>query len=102
MDYNFIQTIDIMRDRSRHWQAFGVFMVNDVDRSWLQSRISIKDSNLDRYKMAFDENWLLLVGNLGHESSTYSFPALDGILFQTRFDHIYLYLLMNNKIIVIK
>ncbi|OPB97917.1 hypothetical protein [Elizabethkingia occulta] len=89
-------------DNFSHWQHFGAYSVNRIDMNWLQSIISKKDKNIDKYLQKFDENWLLLVSDFGTEASTNDFVDIDFSIIKSRFDKIYIYSYMMDQVITVK
>lgn len=94
----FIDSIVISNDLDLdNWQPFGAFMVRPVNPNWIKKIISDKELKIKQYTEKFDENWLLLLANFGHESSTHEFDYLLLGNFQSFFDRIYLYKYMDNS-----
>ncbi len=85
-----------------HWQHFGAYTVDQIDKEWFKGVIHKKEQNIKNYKEIFDENWLLLVSDFGTEASTKSFRGFDFSEITTQFDKIYLYSYMSDKITVVK
>ncbi|WP_142683032.1 hypothetical protein [Chitinophaga polysaccharea] len=96
---HFIDSISVSNDLDfENWQPFGAYLVKDVDVDWIKRAIQEKEKNIKRYPTKFDENWLLLVANFGHKSSTHGFGYLEQEKFASQFDKIYLYKYMDNII----
>ncbi|MBN8876778.1 MAG: hypothetical protein J0I32_04475 [Sphingobacteriales bacterium] len=95
---HFIDSITISNDLGfTNWQPFGAYMVKRIDGNWLKDIIRSKETRLPHYTRKVDENWLLLVANFGHESSTHEFDYLILEEFETSFDRVYLYKYMDNS-----
>jgi hypothetical protein len=89
---NFIDSIVVSNDLYYdNWQPFGAYMVRPINKDWLKNIIIEKEKKIKTYKATFDQNWLLLLANFGHESSTHDFDYLKLNEFQTDFDRVYLY-----------
>lgn len=101
-DDSFIDSIDITNDRFDHWQSFGAYLVYDAEAGWVKERILEKEKIMTKYASHFSENWLLLIANLGDESSTQGFPFTDSLCPQTTFDRIFIYKYMDNRILIVK
>ena len=84
------------------WQPFGSYLVNAIYRNWLTSIISEKEKNISAYNRDFDENWLLLVSNLGDQSSGLHFYNVSINAISTSFERVYVYQYMQDEVIVIK
>jgi hypothetical protein len=94
----FVESIVISNDLDLdNWQPFGAFKVNPIDSKWVQEVINSKESKIAQYTEKCDENWLLLLANFGHESSTHEFDYLILPGFESLFDRIYIYKYMDNS-----
>ena len=99
----FIEGVNINnRDNFSHWQHFGAYSVDQIDKDWFKGIIHKKEQNISNYNGTFDENWLLLVSDFGTEASTKSFYGFDFSEITTQFDKIYLYSYMPDNITVVK
>jgi hypothetical protein len=85
-----------------HWQSFGCFIVQRVDEDLLNRLIKKKEKSLIKYKSNYSENWLLIVVDLGHESSTHCFSNFDTEMLESSFDQIFLYGYMPNNFMKLK
>jgi hypothetical protein len=95
---SFIDSIAVSNDLYLdNWQPFGAFRVKPVNSDWVKKIITDKESKIELYPEKYDENWLLLLANFGHESSTHEFDYLILENFQSCFDRIYLYKYMDNS-----
>lgn len=89
---SYIDCISISNDRGlENWQPFGAYKVNYLDIDWVKGVIGEKEKNLYKYRDYFKENWLLLIANIGHESSAHRFHHLKQERIETKFDKVYLY-----------
>ncbi|MEZ4721941.1 MAG: hypothetical protein R2813_08715 [Flavobacteriales bacterium] len=79
------------------WQPFGAFLVDYVDPMWIEDVIQRKELGLRKYKPQYDQNWLLMVCNFGHESSTFRFERLSEKQMATDFDRILIYQYRDDK-----
>jgi hypothetical protein len=94
----FIHSISIGNNLDfDNWQPFGAFMVKQVSPQWVEEIIKSKEGKILQYQEKANENWLLLIANFGHESSTHEFDYLVLDNFQSIFDRIYLYKYMENS-----
>ena len=84
------------------WEVFGAFFYQQIDKKFLMDRISKKEKNIHRYPKNYLNNWLLLVSDIGHESSAHMFDALSRDYSKSKFDKIFVYQLWENKIIDLK
>jgi hypothetical protein len=99
----FIDSITVFNEyNAENWQPFGAFKVNQIDPEWIQANIDQKERNLSKYAAAYQENWLLLVSNFGHKSSTHDYYFLQQRGIQTAFDQVYIYRYMDNTISKLK
>ncbi len=80
-----------------NWQPFGAFRVNQVDQQWVRDVVKSKEDKISQYSEKCEENWLLLLANFGHESSTHEYDYMVLNDFQSAFDRIYLYKYMDNS-----
>ena len=94
-------SVDNTRDFS-HWQHFGAYLVERIDMDWLQGIISKKENNIERYPKEFHQNWLLLVSDFGTKASAHNFDQIDLSSIKTKFDKVYLYNFMPDKIEIVK
>lgn len=94
-------SVDNTRNHS-HWQHFGAYLVENIDMDWLQSVISKKEKNIERYPKEFHENWLLLVSDFGTKASTHNFNRIDFTQIKTVFDRVYLYSYMTDSVEIVK
>jgi len=85
-----------------NWQPFGAFRVPYIDETWFSSVIERKESKISNYSQAFDEKWLLMIANFGHESSAFQFSNLRAEFQKSKFDRIFIYNWMQDEIIRIK
>lgn len=93
----FIDSIAISNDLALdNWQPFGAFLVKPVDADWIKNIIKSKESKIANYPDKYDENWLLLLANFGHESSTHEFDYLFLKDFESVFDQVYIFKYMDN------
>lgn len=100
---DLIESITINnKDNFSHWQHFNSFLVPEVDINHFQNLISKKEKRIDAYSNQFDENWLLIVGELGTEASTYTFHQMNFSEIHSKFDKIYLYSHTPGGITVVK
>lgn len=84
------------------WQSFDSFIVEQIDVEWLKQVIQKKGDNIGKYKSSFDENWLLLVADLGSKASSHRIDLMDFSLIQSKFDKIYFYEYRADEICIIK
>lgn len=95
---HFIDSIAVSNDLYwDNWQPFGAYMVKPVDMDWVKGIIKEKELRIQKYQQRFDENWLLLLANFGHESSTYEFDYMILEKFNSKFERIYLYKYLDNS-----
>lgn len=100
---DLIENIDINNKLNfSHWQHFGAYSVEMIDKEWFIDVIKRKEQNISKYVNKFDENWLLLVSDFGTEASTKSFAGFDFSEITTQFDKVYLYSFMPNSITIVK
>lgn len=93
----FIDSIVVSNDLDLdNWQPFGAYMVNPINKDWLMTIVLSKEKRISSYPVTFDQNWLLLLANFGHESSTHDFDYLKLNEFQTAFDRVYIYKYMDD------
>lgn len=93
---HFIHSIVVSNDLYfTSWQPFGAFMVKPVDTAFLKKAIKEKEEKIKNYTVATAENWLLLVANFGHESSTHEFYGVN-LELNSSFDRVYLYKYMDD------
>ena len=97
-----ISRIGITKLEMDHWQSFGCFVVQRVDEDLLNRLIKKKEKSLTKYQSNYYENWLLIVVDLGHESSTHCFSNFDTEMLESSFDQIFLYGYMPNNLMRIK
>lgn len=89
---SYIHSLAVANDLNLDdWHPFGAFRVSNIDIQWLKTIIQEKENRLSFYKTSFDQNWLLLLANFGHKSSTYEFDYLKLTDYHSKFDRIYLY-----------
>ncbi len=99
----YIGHISVSNKRQmENWQPFGAYKVDHIDIKWIQSVVTKKESRLIEYPQKFDENWLLLVANFGHKSSTHDFFHIENRKVESKFDKIYLYKYMDKEITKLK
>lgn len=69
-----------------------------IDIDWLQNVIENKENNISRYPEKYHENWLLLVSDFGTKSSAHRFDHIDFSQIETKFDKVYIYNFMPDKV----
>ena len=82
-----------------NWQPFGAFRVPFIKESWFREKIDNKERKINNYYENFDQNWLVLVANFGHESSAFTFDSLKNSYQNSKFDKIYIYEYRPDKVI---
>lgn len=93
-----VSSVDILKNLDQdHWQSFGCFIVPPVDEKSFIQLIRQKEKILDNYKSNYSENWLLIVADLGHESSTFCYSNFITKKLTSDFDRIYLFGYMPNS-----
>lgn len=101
--HEFFQSISITNDTEfENWQPFGAYVVPHIDETWFKSRIDEKERNLLRYSDNFDQNWLVLNCDFGHESSAFNFNQLKEDYRKSCFDKIYIYQYFRDTVISLK
>lgn len=100
---SYIGHITVANNRDlENWQPFGAYKVNYVDIGCVKGIIKEKEKGLEQYSKRFKENWLLLIANFGHKSSTHGIYHLKQQKIETKFDKIYLYKYMDKEIVELK
>ncbi len=98
-----IESIDIDNTQNFScWQSFDSFIVDWIDTDWLKNIIQKKENNIKKYKRKFDEDWLLLVADLGSKASSHRIDFIDFSSIQSKFDKIYLYQYRADEVTTIK
>jgi hypothetical protein len=85
-----------------HWQYFGAHRVDWIEMNWFIKRIKEKEAKIDQYRQVFDENWLLLISNTGTKPSAHRFDFLDFSQVDAKFEKVFVYKSIENRIITIK
>lgn len=95
---HFIDSISVFNDLDfDNWQPFGAFRVAKLDTRFIENVIRVKEDKIKLYTTKTTENWLLLLANFGHQSSTHDFDYLIFNGFESSFDRIYLYKYMDDS-----
>lgn len=103
MSSGFIDRISMRNTMGfSHWQHFSAHKVDWIDLGKLQTIISRKEQDIKNYAGTFDENWLLIVSNIGTKSSTNRFDFLDFSSIEATFNKVFVYKEMEDEIYVIK
>lgn len=85
-----------------HWQHFGAYLVEWIDMEWLKKVIDKKDKNILKYSKKYEENWLLLVSDIGTKASSTRTDFMDFSLIKSKFDKIYIYSYMADEVNIVK
>lgn|SRR5690554_6020860 len=85
-----------------HWQHHHGFLVEDLEDEVFQKVIKKKEDNIIKYHTNCDEDWLLIVSDLGTEASTHCLSGIDYSKIDTQFDKVFLYSYMPDIVEVIK
>lgn len=94
-------TVDNIQNFS-HWQHFGAYLVERIDKNWLENIINKKEVNIQKYKRNYEENWLLMVSDFGTKASSSSTDNIDFSSINTKFDKIFIYSYMADEVTVLK
>ena len=73
-----------------------------IDENWFADIIRKKELKISGYPEAFQEKWLVLVSNFGHESSHFQFTNIKKEFKKSPFDKIFIFKLRENEIIKVK
>ncbi|GAB1445703.1 hypothetical protein MASR2M41_14210 [Flammeovirgaceae bacterium] len=84
------------------WRPFGAFKVPYIDEAWFAEKIRRKEEILQTYSNKFEENWLVMIANFGHQSTAFQFSNLLESFDQSPFDRIFIYNYFPNKIKIVK
>lgn len=98
-----IESFSVYNTRKmNHWQHFGAWKVDWIEKDWLKSIISKKETNIKNYPEKFEENWLLLVSNFGTKASSNRTDFMDFSDIKSDFDKIFIHNFIEDKITIIK
>lgn len=98
-----IETFSIYNNRKmNHWQTFGAWKVDFIDLKWLEKNIKIKEEKIEKYEKTFYENWLLFIANFGDKSSSLRTDFTDFSEIKSKFDKIFIYSFIEDKVTVVK
>lgn len=84
------------------WQHISAHKVDQADVDKIKLIIENKENNISKYRESFEENWLLIVSNIGNKSSSNHYDFLDFRGIETKFERVFAFKDMDNEIIVIK
>jgi len=101
-EFHRITIINDTDQNFENWQPFGAFVVPVIDLEWIGNIIKRKEVKIKTYPEAFDEKWLVLATNFGHQSSHFDFGKLKIEFRDSPFDKIYLYKDREDEIIKLK
>lgn len=102
LKHKVFNSITIRNDLWENWQPHGAFIVPYIDEEWFARIISKKEEKIALYDLTFEEKWLVLMANFGHESSAFQFPQLKDDFKHSKFDHIYIYKYFEDSVIQVK
>ncbi len=86
----------------KQWEIIGAYVVQSFPEEQFLKRLQRKEAGLGDYRDSYDENWLLMVTNFGHESSGFHFHHLGVPFDQSPFDRIYLYKYFQEEVFRLK
>jgi hypothetical protein len=99
------ESITIKNDEGygfENWQPFGAFRVPYIDETWFAEIIRKKELKISGYPESFDEKWLVLISNFGHESSHFEFTNLKKDFRDSPFNRIFIYKYREDEVIKVK
>jgi len=99
------ESINVSNDDSygiEYWQPHGTFRVPLVDENWFAEIIRKKELKISGYPEEFEEKWLVLLANFGHQSSHFQFTNIKKEFKNSPFDRIFIYKQRENEIIKVK
>ncbi|MHA3045373.1 hypothetical protein JSO61_008635 [Riemerella anatipestifer] len=85
-----------------HWQHFGAWKVDFIDKDWLKDIIKKKENNICKYTEKYTENWLLLVSNFGTKASSSRTDFIDFSDIESKFDKIFIHNFIADKVTIVK